>query len=475
MAVLARSLPTRTLMKPTSIVAVVIGFLSVCAAVGAIMLSGTKTGVVLALLATLGPIVLYGVLAVPLVFPFALFVLLVPFDNLLALSSVGTLTKLVAIACGAAFILWLLRTRRYVLPTRAVAVWGGFMLLQIVSLVWAIDPALSLQRLATPLELYTLYAAASFMPVNERVLRTLIVAAIGGAVIAGLYGAYVFHSGVDVSNNGRLFLANDETLIDPNHFAAALIAPFALALSALASTRSRVIGTLAAVAVACIALGIAVAGSRGGILAVAVAFLYLCIRSRRRLAICAIGVAGLALALAMHGSALSRFSNATSSGGAGRFDIWKVGLTAFSSHWMIGAGFGNFPIAFDRAFLSVSEGYYTHWHRVSHNILVGTAVELGVIGLVVLLIAWWFQLRTADTIAPTHPLYWMRTGLEAGVCGLFFAGLFLDILTQKYLWLAFILLALVRNATRGGPAPALRSEVPDFENDLPAVLPSRRQ
>lgn len=447
---------------PTSVlVAIGIAILALLAAVGAIMLAGTKTGFALAFLAVVGPIAVYTALAAPLVFPFALFIVLVPFDNLLGLSSFGTLTKLVAIASGAALVLYLVRTRRVTLPDRSILWWAGYLLWVVCSLLWAIDAPYGASRLATLAELMTLFFAVSLMPMDRAKLGWIVGTIIASGVLAGAYGAYIFHSGIDVSKNGRLFLANAQTLIDPNQFAAALILPVCLTIVAAVSVRRWSVRLMLLAALLILGGGIAIAGSRGSLLALAVAFVYLLVRSRKRLALAAVVFTGVGAALAMYSNVFFRFSNAIASGGAGRTNIWKVGLAAFASHPLFGYGYGNFPYAFDRAFAQVSETYYTRWHRDPHDIIVSTAVELGVVGVVLLLGVWWKQARSLRFIGPTHSLYSLRLSIEAAMIGMFVASIFLDTLTTKYFWLLFMLTALTRNAAlpQGVPVEANVSPV----------------
>ncbi|MBV8117432.1 MAG: O-antigen ligase family protein [Candidatus Eremiobacteraeota bacterium] len=455
-------------VAPTTIATLCIALLALAAAVGAIMLAGTKTGFALAMLAVLGPITAYAALTAPLVFPFALFVLLVPFDNLLGFSSAGTVTKLVAVASGLALVLYLVRTRRIAVPDRSILWWGGLALWVVASLLWAIDPEYGASRVATLLELMALFGAVSLMPVDRRALGWIVAAVIVSGVLAGGYGAYIFHSGIDVSKNGRLFLANDETLIDPNQFAAALILPLTLALMAAVSVRRLSVRIALLGALLVLGGGIAVAGSRGAFLAIIAAFIYLIVRSRKRIALAAVAIGGVGIALAMYSNVLTRFSNAASTGGAGRTDIWKVGIAAFKEHPLFGYGFGNFPYAFDQAFLLVSQNYYTRWHRAAHDILVSTAVELGIVGVVLLLAAWWKQFRSLRVIVPADPLYSMRLAIEAAFIGLFFASLFLDTLTTKYFWLLFMLAALARTA-------ALRAKGEPVEGHVSSVLQARSE
>jgi len=79
------------------------------------------------------------------------------------------------------------------------------------------------------------------------------------------------------------------------------------------------------------------------------------------------------------------------SSGEGRVDIWRVGLQALQRYWLIGAGLSNFPFAYNEyaGFAVTYQGY----SRGSHNIFLGTWVELGIIGLALMLVALWLQLR----------------------------------------------------------------------------------
>ena len=63
-----------------------------------------------------------------------------------------------------------------------------------------------------------------------------------------------------------------------------------------------------------------------------------------------------------------------------RTDIWKNGLEAFRHHPIVGVGAGSFEFAYRKYF------YGNSYTRVAHSTLLKTAVELGVIGLLCLII-----------------------------------------------------------------------------------------
>lgn len=438
----------RSLVRPSYVVTVAMLALGACAALGIIVLSGTKTGVALAIAAVLGPLAAYGAICAPLVFPFTLYVALVPFDNLLSISAFGTLTRLLAILSSAAIVFWLIRTRRAVMPERTVFVWGLLWLWSATSMVWAMDPTFGYSHLLTFAQLLGLYIVISLVPIERRTLRFVVAAIIIGSTIAAGYGAYLFSHGTDTMGS-RLFLAteNDAVVVDPNHFAAALILPTALALTGLLRARSIGLRIVYAITLLAMGAGIAVSGSRGGMLAVAVVLLYVMVRARTNLLAAGVALALLSSALTLNNSIASRFAEAGPTGGAGRLDIWRVGLLAFREHFWFGAGYGNFPIAFDNAFIGVFEHHYTHWHRAPHDILLSAGVELGVVGLIIFLAGWVMQFRAMRTIKRTDPLYSVRIAAEGALLGLFAAGIFLGTFEYKYQWLAFMLIMLIRNAS----------------------------
>ena len=414
-------------------------------------LAGTKTGFVLAITAIAGPVMVYAAIIAPLIFPFGLYVLAVPFDNILNLTAFGTLTKLLAIISGAAIILYLIRTRRALPAPSSLLAWGALYTWAAVTAFWALDTKEVFTSLATSIELLILYGAVSILPAERGTIRWVTIATIGGAVIAGAYGAYLFHNGLDLYYaTGRLRITTDTGAIDPNHFAAALLLPFCLCLTNMLYTSRWRIFLLNFASMSVLLIGVAISQSRGAMLAIAAIVVYFFLRSRLKVRLSLL-VGGIVAAMLVYGSQTSlwdRLTQALSTGGAGRTSIWRVGLVAFKSHWLLGAGYNNFPNAYDQAFLQTPNQMWdmAAWHRAPHNLLVGTAVELGIVGLALLFVAWYVQFRQLRDIPSGDEFYPMRIALEAAVIGTFIAALFLDVMIFKYVWLTFMLIALVRNA-----------------------------
>jgi O-antigen ligase len=153
--------------------------------------------------------------------------------------------------------------------------------------------------------------------------------------------------------------------------------------------------------------------------------------------IAAIGVIGLMLVIAFQLPGVSdlvskRTATAVATGGAGRTDIWTVGLNIFESSPIIGVGYGNFPVAFTPEVIQESDvGTYLandESARGPHSIIFGSLAELGIIGFIPL----------AMFILPlVLRRGWGPEGsvVQAALASLLVSSLFLDILNRKQLWL----------------------------------------
>src|ERR1022692_5211029 len=118
-------------------------------------------------------------------------------------------------------------------------------------------------------------------------------------------------------------------------------------------------------------------------------------------------------------------------------DLWKVGFAALKHYWLFGAGFSNFPVAYNQYFLTVWNTFYTGWSRGPHNIILEAAVELGVVGLALLCLGWWYTFRALRHIPRGHRFYDLRIMIEGGIFGTFVNALFVHIMLQKFTWWMF--------------------------------------
>jgi O-antigen ligase len=439
------------------------------------LIGGTKRDVVMGVVLGILPLLLYLGAVNPAIFPVSFFFALIPFDNILRIQSFGTLTKLLGLCSGLSIVLYLIRTRRIVTPPLAAVLWLGVFVWMGLSVFWAIDATAAGGLISTYADLIVLLFVLSLFPATYADLNISFLAIVGGGVLASLYGIHELEAGgpmiratyvgnIEIS---RVFVSYQDSSINPNAFGAALLMPMAITITMFLRARFgwakvALVGLLLS-----LAGGVYISGSRGALLAVCCMLAYLLWRGPYKTQILVAGGAVLAVTLS-HGAALwARFSNALSTGGAGRLSIWLVGWNAFKQHWLLGSGVGTFADAYDRSFIQVYQSVYAYWHRVSHNSFLTIAVELGVVGLIIFVWAWYQQWRMLRFIPPGTWLYDMRLAVEAGSLGLVISSCFLDATTEKYFWLAFYIAALLRNyalstvtpdagAVRGGTVPRAR-------------------
>jgi putative inorganic carbon (HCO3(-)) transporter len=233
-----------------------------------------------------------------------------------------------------------------------------------------------------------------------------------------------------------LILGEHET--DPNQFAASLLLPFSLAFGVFLAARGRLVKMAVLAVLVSILFAIMLTMSRGGLLGVVVTLLVFLYRFRLKLGVIIPVAIGALLLSALPSLFFQRISGSVQDAGAGRAYIWIVGLAALEAYGVFGAGLGNFPVAFDQfagsSPIPISSG------NASHNIYLNTCVELGVIGLVLLVNA----LRTELSRRPIRKslsLFHSAVACEAACWGILISGLFLDILWKKSFWLVWILLA----------------------------------
>jgi len=433
-----------------------LGLLGFMASSILLIMSGTKTGAALGFALIIAPVAIYLAIARPLVFPFCLYVVLVPFDNLLVIPHWGTLTKFAALGSGAAVAFWVVRKKQVLGLRRPVIQWGILILWAAATFSWAMDiNDYSVSIFATLVQLFVLYLAFSLIPVNDRDLSLIFLCVVLGAVLAAAYGDYLFRHGTDVYG-GRLFLGASslagsrqggsnsldlQTSINPNSFAAALLLPISLALMQFLSTWRPWVKLAWSAVLVLLLSGIVVAGSRGSFLAVATLGAFYLWKSRYKaqmlaLAVCA-GIGSLFVS-----SIWARLALALSNGGAGRLSIWSVGIRAFKQHWLLGAGEGEFQDAYDKVYISVFQQFNAHWHRPAHDLMLGAAVELGIIGAILMLWAWIAQYKILDMTDKRNPYYDIAVTLQGAIVSLFVACLFLDGMYEKYTWLIFVLIML---------------------------------
>jgi O-antigen ligase len=424
-----------------------------------VLVGGTGIGTAAAalVLLTLG---VYAAFRWPLEALFGLFVLLVPFDNVLNTGSFGTLTKLLGVVAGACLLFWVVRRRRVTLASESVRILGLLLVWMLASCLWAVDQKAALQIMPTYAGLMLLYAVLTMVPVSTSQFRMLLALVVAGGLCAAAYGAHLFYHDPSFAQQAltmrRLVIQVGDYHIDPNHFSDALLFPVAI-LAMWALRARQLIARLACVGgLALMVVAILLSGSREGLTALLVIAAYYLWRSRYRLRL-AIGIIGVLLVAAtVQTSVFARFATALETGGSGRTSIWAVAIEAAKHRFLQGYGIGNFTDAFNLFYLGVHQPYPYGWDSPAHNLILHYLVELGIVGIA--LIAWFFvaQFRSLRNIGRDDDLYDYRIVMEAVLLAVLVVSMTIDLFQYKYAWVVFAMVALLRNLAKGQQSAAMR-------------------
>lgn len=404
-------------------------------------------------------------------FPYGLYVVLVPFDNMLKISGSGTLTKMLGIASAFFIAVYAFRRKGLNQPPLALYFWIAYFAWTLISIMWTGDMTEAMLDIQQTFSLVALLAVLSVAPVEERDVRAICACLVFGGIAASLYGMYLLHDAPQIAgDNGRLMINVANRAIDPNHFANSLLAPLAIAAVALLHARKPSRVFFSAVALIVIMAGIIMSLSREALIAALVLGCVLLWFSRRRVVGLVLGatvglpvLVGIVMLFPQIGV---RMGEAFSSGGAGRTSIWQVGMLAWEQRPFFGWGAGGALEAYDRNYLSVFQSYNAGWARPPHSTPLHALIELGVVGGVLMLAAYLTTFRPLRRISRDHPLYDLRVAFTAALVALGVCSLFIDLANYKYVWIVYATVAqigvLARTRTRGAapvtyvPPPAPR-------------------
>jgi O-antigen ligase len=384
----------------------------------------------------------------PVLFPLSAYIVAVPFDAIMQ-TGAGTATKFLALVSIAVLLVVMINRRRTVGPPLALVTWAALLVWEIATLMWSPAPETAVALWST-ISLFLFFTVLAMLQVRPQEAYFLAAAAIVGGVALAVYGIALHLQGSDQFLTGadetRLVLRTSSGTMDPNHFAGSLIVPitFAMVLALRSNSWTK---WLAASALFVLLGGVYVTAARGTMIAVGVIVLYLLIFYRQRLQLGALALVGLLLSAGMP-SVWMRFLDPNQGEASGRFGIWSLAWIAYKAHWLFGIGAAQFRIAYEEAYLKAPAAFSIQhrWIEDSHNLIVSSSVELGIIGLALMLAAWFFQFRVVHVIPRSSRLFELRVAVEASTIGLFILAMSLDLMSFKYLWLGFMMALLVRNA-----------------------------
>lgn len=376
---------------------------------------------------------------------------LLPFDALTAVGPEGLTLTLIAGAAVAAILLGTALVKKDLhRPPRQAMWWALFVAWAAVTVLWALEWKPAISRLPTAVSLLSLYLVVLSTNISRKELRTISLFVVAGACPAAVYTIFQFYRGVGYHVTTRGSLMAGDKAADPNYFAASLLLPLSLAVYGFLTPRSRLARLGWLVVAATLVLGILVTMSRGSLVAVAVMILFYMYTHQvsRRMTIPLVAIF-VALAFVLPNAFFTRLQTAAESGGSGRTVIWKGGLVAFEHYALLGAGLNNFPYAYREYIGSAPLFEGRQSPMPAHNSYLEIAVDMGVVGLALMLAAIVGQLRAASRCRKNVPdkIGGVIVAYEAACYAILVAAFFIGVMWDKWFWLAWMLLAVaVRTA-----------------------------
>jgi O-antigen ligase len=347
-----------------------------------------------------------------------------------------------------------------------VVVWLLFLAVAGITVFWSVDAAGTSDDYVVIGTLIVLYVAVRLSDVDAAVLRRLEWGILAGGGAAAAYGLYQVYAGT-LQGGASDSLRFGRDLTDPNHLAATLLLPLAIALAGSGAARRLPLRACLGLYATTILVAIVLTGSRGGVLGAAVVFLVLALAGVARARTSAMGLAALGivviLALAVPSLVNDRLAD---EGSSGRTGIWRVGLSSCSEHCLIGSGWGTFGVVYEAYLPRTPEAGTLRGTRYgAHNNLLRVLVEAGVAGFALVLAGLLLTVREAFVVPRRF-----RGPPLAAIVGLWITGMLLGNIAFKYFWLVLIYVGVVNHVHAGrseafpdGAAPAVdpdRVEVP---------------
>jgi O-antigen ligase len=376
----------------------------------------------------------------PLVCAFGTYAFLVPFDAVAVVDAVGgsTITRMLGIITGAIFLAVALVDRsRFVRPPRAAVWWCLLVVWAVLTAAWALDLSLVFQRVPTVLSVFLLYlVSVSIKPSRKEFIAVCALTVIGGMSAAGV-GYFFQDPATEAATRGTLVVGQQAA--NPNTLAAALILPLALAIGGYLSVRGASLKAATLVAVGVIGVGIYMTVSRKALFAMAimmVSFAYRVRKPWRLLVIVIVLLSATALMPQIFSDRIELLLSGDDTTGSGRTDIWGVGLRGVADFGFFGAGLNNFTQVYARYAIpsprTLSLG--------AHNTYLGTWVELGIVGLLLMVAALGTHLFAAYRSKANGVDDVLLRAIESACLGMILIAFFADALWSKDFWLPFILL-----------------------------------
>lgn len=381
------------------------------------------------------------VLRYPVEMTLGVFAFLIPFDNVLLVGQGGfNVDWALGAAAGAVLLAYGIVNGRLTVPSRAALWWGLFVLWGAATLLWALDPAQVKEQLPTAIFLFLLYLVVTSFCITPREFMAVVLFSIAGGVFASGYAMREFTQGIGWFSRAALVISNHQA--NPNDFADSLLLPFSLAVGGFLSARGLLVRGVMLAAATVIGICELLTMSRGSLIALVALLLVYLIRFGVRRKVLVPIVLVSAFVTVAPSFFFERMQQALNDRADGRWDIFLVGTQVVRHYGVLGVGLENFRVAYAKfaGFAPVFRGF----DRDPHNIYLQVWAEMGIVGLILLLVAIGSHvrdLRLANREVRAAPNY-LIVAIEAACWALLVHGLAANLLWRKQFWLVWMLAAL---------------------------------
>lgn len=393
----------------------------------------------------LSPFLLYLCIHKPFVFPFGLYVFSLPLESLFVLTGAEkgpTLTRLLGALSIVALLLNGYFQKKFKKPDSLNIWWVLFVFYGLLSVFWAINQNVILLRLSTVVGLLALYIVLSSYKITKEeydLLKWLIFFA---GLLAALGLIYNYKLLLAAGSAGRASIAFLDHTAKSNSLAFNLLFSVSICISIMLGQKKKIMTLLFFFILILFFFAIIVTGSRGGLLAALIISLFyiMGIKKKTRYIVLII-IAVLIIIPLIPDFFMERVEKSVETHADSRFDIWYVGYKALSKYWLFGAGLDNFGNAYTE-FIGYAPSFIGYG-RAPHNIFLGFFVELGIIGISLLIIT---LLKHYQAIAKPKNTS-EQIMLKAAFWGMMVSSLSMDIVWNKFFWLLFMMIVMQKHIT----------------------------
>lgn len=370
----------------------------------------------------------------------------VPFETVVLLPALGTLTRAFGLMAFGVWALSLLATRKIRKPESFHYSVYVFVLWVVISFFWSADISASYSRIETFVQLLGLVLIVWDLCDSPQTIRASLQAYVLGAAATLAVLLRNFFTG----NVAEYYDRFTSLAADPNLMAISFALAVPIAWYLALDSRGRIARWINVAYVPAAAFGIALSGSRAGFIAGVVALLFILASFSRLKPSAVLGsvltiAAGLVAIFALIPprtlDRLGSVGNELASGDlGGRLGLWRDGVASFVERPFLGWGTGAIRSA-------------TTFGEVSHNIAIEIGVELGIVGLMLLSTVLIFAVRSALSHPRLERRLWMTVLVIWGV-----AASSLNVDHNKMTWLVLSLVVASSAAGRFADGSALASQ-----------------